>query len=49
MPGQAGHDEITEFTERTSALDVDLYPSMNYIKTAEGIQPTAGLTLAFRF
>ena len=34
---------------RTYALDVDLYPSMNYIKTAEGIQPTAGLTLAFRF
>ena len=34
---------------RTYSFDVDLYPSMNYIKTAEGIQPTAGLTLAFRF
>jgi hypothetical protein len=31
------------------SLDVDMYPSMNYIKTAEGIQPTAGLTLALRF
>lgn len=31
------------------AFDVDLYPSMNYIKTAERIQPTAGLTLAVRF
>ena len=26
-----------------------LYPSMTYIKTADGIQPTAGLTFAFRF
>ena len=31
------------------ALDVDLYPSMNYMKTAEGIQPISGLTLALRF
>ena len=31
------------------ALDVDLYPSMNYMKTAEGIQPISGLTLAVRF
>ena len=34
---------------RTYAFDVDLYPSMDFIKTAEGIQPTAGFTLAFRF
>ena len=34
---------------RTYAFDVDLYPSVNYISTAKGIQPTAGLTLAFRF
>lgn len=30
-------------------LEVDLYPSMSYIKTAERIQPTTGFTLAFRF
>ena len=34
---------------RTYALEVDLYPSMNYVKTASGIQPTTGLTLALRF
>ncbi len=26
-----------------------LYPSMTYIKTVDGIQPTAGLTFALRF
>lgn len=31
------------------ALEVDLYPSMNYIKTAEGIQPATGFTLALKF
>lgn len=31
------------------SLDFDVYPSMNYIKTAEGIQPTTGLTFALRF
>lgn len=30
-------------------FDVDLYPSVNYIKTASGIQPTAGLTFALKF
>ena len=34
---------------RTYAFDVDLYPSMDFIQTANGLQPTAGLTLAFRF
>lgn len=34
---------------RTYAFDVDLYPSVEYINTAEGLQPTAGLTLAFKF
>ena len=34
---------------RTYAFDVDLYPSMDVINTAEGLQPTAGLTLAFKF
>ena len=34
---------------RAYALEVDLYPSMNYVKTASGIQPTTGLTLALRF
>lgn len=29
--------------------DVDLYPSVNYIETASGIQPTAGLTFALKF
>ena len=32
-----------------NSLEVDMYPSMNCIKTAEGIQPPAGLTLALRF
>ena len=31
------------------AFDVDLYPSVNYVKTNTGVQPTAGLTLAFKF
>lgn len=31
------------------ALDVDLYPSVNYIQLASGVQPTAGFTLAMRF
>ena len=31
------------------ALDVDLYPSLNYVKTATGVQPTTGFTLAVRF
>ena len=30
-------------------LDVDLYPSVNYVHTASGVQPTAGMTLALRF
>ena len=34
---------------RTYAFDVDLYPSMDFIQTANGLQPTAGLTLALRF
>lgn len=36
---------------RTSrySFDLDLYPSVDYIKTAAGVQPTAGMTLAFRF
>ena len=31
------------------SFDVDLYPSVNYVKTSTGIQPTAGMTLALRF
>ncbi len=31
------------------SLDVNIYPSFNYTHTANGIQPTAGLTLAMRF
>ena len=31
------------------ALDIDLHPSVNYIKTATGVQPTAGFTLALNF
>ena len=34
---------------RTYSMEVDLYPSMDYIKTSQGLQPTAGLTLALRF
>ena len=31
------------------SFDVDLHPSVNYIQTADGVQPTAGLTLALNF
>ena len=30
-------------------FDVDFHPSVNYIQTANGVQPTAGLTLALKF
>ena len=30
-------------------FDVDFYPSVNYVHTASGVQPTAGMTLALRF
>ena len=30
-------------------FDVDLYPSVNCIETARGVQPTAGFTLAMKF
>lgn len=30
-------------------FDVDFYPSVNYVRTASGVQPTAGMTLALRF
>ena len=35
--------------KKVYALDVDLYPSVNYISTTSGIKPTAGLTLALKF
>ena len=35
--------------EGAYSYEVDLYPSVNYIKTAGGIQPTTGLTLALRY
>ena len=31
------------------ALDFDLYPSVNYVQTANGTQPTAGFTFAMKF
>lgn len=31
------------------AIDVDFHPSVNYIQTADGVHPTAGLTLALKF
>lgn len=31
------------------ALDFDFYPSVNYIQTECGVQPTAGFTLAMKF
>ena len=33
----------------TGSLGLDLYPSMNYIRTADRVQPIAGLTMAVRF
>ena len=35
--------------KKTYAIDVDLYPSVNYVQTGNAIQPTAGFTLAMRF
>lgn len=34
---------------RLASVDFEMYPSVNYIKTSTGIQPTAGLTLAMKF
>lgn len=34
---------------KLSAIDVDLYPSVNYVQMGNSIQPTAGFTLAMRF
>ena len=31
------------------AIDVDLYPSVNFVQMGNNIQPTAGLTLAMKF
>ena len=31
------------------SFDLDLHPSVDYIQTANGVQPTAGLTLALNF
>lgn len=31
------------------SFDIDLYPSLYYIDTAQGIQPAAGFTLALKF
>ena len=31
------------------AFDIDLYPSVNYIQSVNGVQPTVGFTLAMRF
>ena len=34
---------------KLSSVDIDLYPSLNYVKTGNGLQPTAGFTLAMKF
>lgn len=34
---------------KLSSVDIDLYPSFNYVKTGNGLQPTAGFTLAMKF
>jgi hypothetical protein len=31
------------------ALDVDLYPSVNFVQMGNTVQPTAGFTLAMKF
>ena len=31
------------------SFDVDFYPSVNYVQTAGGVRPAAGLTLALKF
>lgn len=31
------------------ALDIDLYPSVNFVPTGSGVQPAAGMTLALKF
>ena len=34
---------------KLSSVDIDLYPSFNYVKMGNGLQPTAGFTLAMKF
>ena len=34
---------------KLSSIDIDLYPSFNYVKMGNGLQPTAGFTLAMKF
>ena len=34
---------------RLASVDFEMYPSVNYIRTSDGLQPTAGLTLAMKF
>ena len=34
---------------RLASVDLEMYPSVNYIRTSSGLQPTAGLTLAMKF
>lgn len=38
-----------DYDLRRKAYSFDLYPSVNYINTAKGMQPAAGLTLALKF
>ena len=35
--------------KKTYSFDMNLYPSINYVRTPSGCQPTAGITLAMRF
>lgn len=35
--------------KKTYAIDVDLYPSIDYIQLASGVQPTTGFTFVVRF
>lgn len=34
---------------KTHAIDINLYPSVNYVQTSAGTQPTAGFTFALNF
>lgn len=34
---------------KTYSVNVDLHPSVNYVQTGNGVQPTAGFTLALNF
>lgn len=49
MPSKYREFRNMHYRDLKKKYAFDLYPSINYIKTTEGIHPTTGLTLALKF